>query len=154
MSDPGHPDKSKLFQLQPMDVLESLCSEPTVAKLRMKSLILTDWLLLKVERPVAEMVHPWTARPGDIVPGLQVTFMSGNHDNLLHPQHKGTVNGMKVHIVDHGIIMSEWAVYLRNFQDDFVKPGDSGGIIIDNNLQPVALIFAGHPAAPCLCSTI
>jgi hypothetical protein len=147
-SDPGCPDKSKLFQSQPMEVLESSCSEPTVAELRMKSLILTDWLLLKVERPVAEMVHPWTARPGDIVPGLPVTFMSGNHDNLLHPQRKGTVNGMKVHIVDHGVITSEWAVYPRNFQDGFAKPGDLGGIIIDEDFQPIALIFAGHPAAP------
>jgi hypothetical protein len=104
--------------------------------------------LFKVERP-AEMEHPWTARPGDIVPGLRVTFTSNHdHNNLLHPQRKGTVNGMKVYIADRGIITSEWAVYPRNFREGFAEPGDSGGVIIDDDFHPIALIFGGNPVVP------
>jgi hypothetical protein len=142
-SDPGFPS-------QQTELLKSSCSEPTVAELIVKPMISTDWLLVKVER-AAEIGQPrWTSTPGDIVPGLSVTFMSGNRDdgNGHDPQRKGTINGLKAYISDCGIITSEWAVYPKTSGSGFAAPGDSGGVIIDSqDISPIGLIFARNPAA-------
>jgi hypothetical protein len=148
-SDPGIPS-------QPADTFDTSPSEPTVSDiLNAKSMTTTDWLLVKVdsERAVASSLDERRGldTPGDISPGLKVTFMSRNNDvsNCLDPQRHGIINGTRAFFSDCGFVSSEWVIFPPAFASGFAERGDSGGVVLDSNIgDPVGLIIAGHVKRP------